>query len=60
VIRGMIAAGKLDVFEMAILPIVLGDGIPLIPPGTPELKLELVACEPRSGGALHVVYRRTP
>ena len=58
VIRSMIAAGKLDVFEMAILPIVLGDGIPLIPPGTPELKLELVACEPRSGGALHVVYRR--
>ena len=52
----MIAAGKLDVLEMAIVPIVLGDGIPLISPGTPELKLRLKSCEPRSGGALHVVY----
>ena len=56
VIRGMIAAGKLDVLEMAIVPIVLGDGIPLIAPGTPELKLTLKSCEPRSGGALHVIY----
>lgn len=56
VIRGMIEAGKLDVLEMAIVPIVLGDGIPLIAPGTPELKLALKSCEPRSGGALHVVY----
>lgn len=56
VVHGMIAAGKLDVLEMAIVPIVLGDGIPLISPGTPELKLRLKSCEPRSGGALHVVY----
>lgn len=56
VIRAMIAAGRLDVLEMAIVPIVLGDGIPFIPPGTPELKLKLVSSEPRSGGALHVVY----
>jgi dihydrofolate reductase len=59
VIRGMIAAGKLDVLEMAIVPIVLGDGIPLIAPGTPELKLTLDSCEPRGGGALHVVYVAT-
>ncbi len=56
VIRGMMAAGKLDVLEMAVLPLVLGDGIPLFPAGTPGLGLRLVKCEPRSGGALHVVY----
>jgi dihydrofolate reductase len=56
VIRGMMAAGKLDVLEMAVLPLVLGDGIPLFPEGTPGLGLRLVKCEPRSGGALHVVY----
>ena len=56
VIRGMIATGKLDVLEMAIVPIVLGDGIPLIAPGTPELRLTLKSCEPRSGGGLHGVY----
>ena len=60
VIRGMVAAGKFDVLEMAIVPIVLGDGIPLFPSGTPEFGLDLVACEPRSGGALHVVYGRKP
>lgn len=57
-IRGLIAIGRLDVLEMAIIPLVLGDGIPLFPAGTPELPLSLVKCEPRSGGALHVVYRR--
>lgn len=56
VIRGMIAAGKLDVLEMAIVPIVLGDGIPLIAPDTPELKLMLKSCERRNGGAVHLVY----
>jgi dihydrofolate reductase len=57
-IRGLIAIGRLDVLEMAIIPLVLGDGIPLFPAGTPELPLTLVKCEPKSGGALHVVYRR--
>ena len=56
VIRGMMAAGKLDVLEMAVLPLVLGDGIPLFPEGTPGLGLRLAECEPRTGGALHVVY----
>jgi dihydrofolate reductase len=57
-IRGLIAIGRLDVLEMAIIPLVLGDGIPLFPAGTPELALDLVKCEPKSGGALHVVYER--
>lgn len=56
VIRGMMAAGKLDVLEMAVLPLILGDGIPLFPAGTPGLGLRLAKCEPRTGGALHVVY----
>jgi dihydrofolate reductase len=56
VIRGMMAAGKLDVLEMAVLPLVLGDGIPLFPEGTPGLGLRLAKCETRTGGALHVVY----
>jgi dihydrofolate reductase len=57
-IRGLIAIGRLDVLEMAIIPLVLGDGIPLFPPGTPELPLRMVKCETRSGGALHVVYEK--
>lgn len=57
-IRGLIDIGRLDVLEMAIIPLVLGDGIPLFPPGTAELKLRLMKGEQRSGGALHVVYNR--
>ena len=33
----LVAIGRLDVLEMAIIPLVLGDGIPLFPSGTPEL-----------------------
>ncbi len=58
-IRGLIALGRLDVLEMAIVPLVLGEGIPLFPAGTPELGLELSSCAVRTGGALHVVYRRS-
>jgi dihydrofolate reductase len=57
-VRGMIAIGKLDVLEMAIIPLVLGEGIPLFPPGTPALRLRLISCQARSGGALHAVYER--
>jgi len=58
IIRSMIAIGKLDVLEMAIIPIVLGEGVPLFPQGTGELKLRLVKCETKNKGALHVVYER--
>lgn len=57
-LRGLIAIGKLDVLEMAIIPLVLGDGIPLFPSATPELPLRLVKWEPKAGGALHLVYER--
>lgn len=57
-IRGLIAAGKLDVLEMALIPLVLGDGIPLFPPGTQESKLRLASCEAKPSGALHLIYKR--
>ena len=58
VLRSMIAIGKLDVLEMAVIPIVLGDGVPLFPPGTPETGLRLVSCETKAKGALHLIYER--
>ena len=57
-VRSMIAIGKLDRLEMAVIPIILGDGIPLFPQGTGELKLRLVGCETKAKGALHLVYER--
>jgi dihydrofolate reductase len=58
VLRSMIAIGRLDVLEMAVIPIVLGDGVPLFPEGTGELRLRLVSCEAKAKGALHLVYER--
>lgn len=58
VIRQMLAIGRLDVLEMAVLPILLGRGIALFPEGTAETALRLVSCTPRSGGALHLIYER--
>jgi dihydrofolate reductase len=56
VIRSMIAIGKINVLEMAMIPVILGDGIPLFPQGTGELKLRLIRCETKAKGALHLVY----
>ena len=58
VIRSMVALGKLDVLELALIPTVLGDGIPLFPQGTGELRLRLAKCEAKAKGALHLVSER--
>jgi dihydrofolate reductase len=58
VIRQMLAIGRLDVLEVALIPRVLGAGLPLFPDGTKETALRLVSCTPRAGGALHLVYAR--
>jgi dihydrofolate reductase len=55
-IRGLLALGRLDVLEMALIPVALGQGIPLFPPGTPETRLRLRQADPKPGGALHLVY----
>ncbi len=55
-IRGLVAIGRLDVLEMAVIPIVLGGGIPLFPEGTRETPLRLRHSEAKAGGALHLVY----
>jgi dihydrofolate reductase len=54
----MIAIGKLDVLEMALIPTILGEGITLFPRGTGGLNLRLVKCETKAKGALHLVYER--
>jgi dihydrofolate reductase len=56
VVRSMIAIGKINVLEMAVIPMILGDGVPLFPQGTGELKLRLIRCETKAKGALHLVY----
>ncbi|WP_137176697.1 dihydrofolate reductase family protein [Roseomonas sp. AR75] len=58
VIRQIMEIGRLDVLEVAVLPVVLGCGPLLFPEGTPETRFALRSSTPRSGGALHLVYDR--
>jgi dihydrofolate reductase len=57
--KSMIALGKLNVLEMAVIPIILGSGVPLFPQGTGEMNLRLTKCETKAKGALHLIYERT-
>lgn len=56
-LRGMMSVGKVDVLEMMVIPIILGDGIPLFPQGVPEARLSLERARPWIKDALHLVYR---
>lgn len=41
-IRAFAGLGALDRLELVILPVLLGDGVPLSPPGAPRIPLRLV------------------
>jgi dihydrofolate reductase len=58
VIAAVGAAGRPDVLGLVVVPIVLGEGIPLFPPGTPGLGLRLIAAEPKPSGAVRLLYAR--
>lgn len=60
VVRGMMELGKLDVLELALIPIILGPGIPLFPEGTPEWQGLLETGRVWSKGAMHLKYRKRP
>jgi dihydrofolate reductase len=58
VVRDMMRLGRLDVLEIVVIPIVLGEGIPLFPAGAPEQRLRLESAQPWIKGAMRLVYRR--
>lgn len=57
-IAAVAAAGRLDVLDLVVVPLVLGDGIPLFPPGTEGFGLRLIGAEPKPSGAVRLLYAR--
>jgi len=58
VVGAAFAADRVDRLELFVMPVVLGDGVPLARfQGAPR-RLALVRAAPAAGGAVHLVYRR--
>jgi dihydrofolate reductase len=56
-IRAFHEAGELDRLELVVMPILLGDGIPLSPPGAGRMPLRLLGAERTfSDGSAELVY----
>ena len=59
-VREFLRLDLIDRIELFILPIILGEGIPLFPPATPERDLTLTDCRAYATGMAQLTYRRAP
>jgi dihydrofolate reductase len=57
--RSLINAGLIDEIGVNIQPVVLGSGIPLLPPGGARVNLTLTESRVLSGGCVYALYRVT-
>jgi dihydrofolate reductase len=53
--RFLLDSGLVDAIETAVVPVLLGSGVPLVPEGK-RAKLKLVECKPRSSGIVMMKY----
>jgi len=55
--RHLLEAGQVDMVEVGLVPVLLGGGIPLLPPGGSSVALRLTATEqPGESGILRLTY----
>lgn len=54
---GFLDIGAFDRFELYVIPHMIGEGLPLLPPGRRDLRLELVESEPLSRGVMKLIYK---
>jgi dihydrofolate reductase len=55
-IRSFAAIGALDRLGIVLLPLLLGDGLPLTPAGAPSTPLKLEAEQAYEGGEIVLAY----
>jgi hypothetical protein len=49
--------GVVDEVGFNIHPVLIGSGVPALPPMARQVSLELVSCEPFKNGCVNVVYK---
>jgi dihydrofolate reductase len=54
--RTLLDAGLVDTIEIALIPVLLGGGIPLIPAGPRSPLLQLTNCQPLPTGIVMLTY----
>ncbi len=57
--RSLLDAGLVDTVELAVIPVLLGSGVPLLPEGRRH-SLRLVEHRPYPNGTLYLVYSAVP
>jgi len=55
--RTLLAAGQVDRVEVTVVPVLLGDGIPLLAPGAPRTRLALTGTRTYPSGMVTLSYR---
>jgi dihydrofolate reductase len=55
--RSLLEARLVDTIEVAVIPILLGGGIPLLPPPAPQARLRLVSSKAYRSGVMALEYR---
>jgi len=54
--QSLLAAGQVDSVEVTIVPILLGGGVPLLPPGAPRTPLALIGTHTYPSGMVTMSY----
>jgi len=57
IIGAFLDAGEIDEFSIHVIPVMIGEGIPLISPGRRTVPLKLISTKRFSDGVVHLNYR---
>lgn len=57
IIAGFLDVGEIDEFSIHVIPVMIGEGIPLVAPRHRSIALELLSTEKYPDGVVHLHYR---